>query len=73
VLIGGMFVYPVLIEAIFLPSFKQGLFKTLPAYERMLIDIAVICIEWKFVLVLPVVALGILFTILGATMPRTRA
>ena len=72
VLIGGMFGYPALIEAIFFSS-KQDLHNPLPAYEKILFGTAVICIEWKFILLLPVVGLGILFTILGATRPRTRS
>jgi hypothetical protein len=58
VLIGGMFGYPALIWAIFLPSLKQGLPNPLPAYEKMLLDIAVFCSEWRFILVLPIVGWG---------------
>jgi hypothetical protein len=63
VLIAGMFGYPALIWAIFLPSLKQGLPNPLPAYEKMLLDIAVFCSEWRFILVLPIVGLGLLFAI----------
>jgi hypothetical protein len=63
VLIAGMFGYPALIWAIFLPSLKQGLPNPLPAYEKMLLDIAVFCSEWRFILVLPIMGLGLLFAI----------
>lgn len=70
VLIGGMFGYPALIWAIFLPSLKHGLPNPLPAYEKMLLDIAVFCSEWRFILVLPIVGLGLLFTIAGVARRR---
>jgi len=70
--IGGMFGYPALIWAIFLPSLKQGLPNPLPAYEKMLLDIAVFCSEWRFILLLPIVGLGLIFTIVEVT-SRERA
>jgi hypothetical protein len=69
-LIGGMFGYPALIWAIFLPSLKQGLPNPLPAYEKTLLDVAVFCSDWRFVLLLPIMGLGLLFTIAGVTSRR---
>jgi hypothetical protein len=58
-----MFSYPALIWGIFLPSLKQGLPDPIPAYERILLGIAVFCSDWRFILVLPIAGLGMLFTI----------
>jgi hypothetical protein len=71
-LIGGMFGYPALIWAIFLPSLKQGLPNPLPAYEKALLDVAVLCGEWKWLLLLPLLGLGLLFQTLEATLSRAR-
>ena len=59
----GMFGFP----AIFLPSLKQGLPDPIPFYERILLEIAFFCVHWKWVLALPTVGLGLLFTIAGFT------
>lgn len=37
VLIGGMFAVPAVIEAVFLPSLKQGIPNPLPGYEQILL------------------------------------
>ena len=68
--IGGMFGYPALMWAIFLPSLKQGLPNPLPAYEKTLLDIAVLCIEWRFILALPIIGIGLLFTMAELTASR---
>lgn len=73
VLIGGMFGLPALIWALFLPSLKQGLPNPLPAYEKLLLDIAVFCGDWKWLLALPILGLGVLFTIAELTASRARA
>ena len=52
-LIGVMFGYPQIMWAVFLPSLKNGP-SPLPAYDRFFLDIAVFCMEWRFILVLPV-------------------
>jgi len=66
-LIGLMFGLPALIWATFLPSLKQALQESLPysipAYERILLEIAVLCGDWKWLLALPLASLGLLFTI----------
>lgn len=73
VLIGGMFGLPALIWAIFLPSLRQGLPNPLPAYERILLEIAVFCGDWKWLLAIPILGLGLLFTIAELTASRARA
>ena len=70
-LIGGLFGYPAIIWAIFLPSLKQGLPNPLPAYEKTLLDVAVWRGMWKGVLLLPLLGLGILLTIVNATQSRS--
>lgn len=69
-LIGAMFGCPALIWAIFLPSLKQGLPNLLPAYEKMLLDVAVFCSDWRFILLLPIMGLGLLFMIAEVTSRR---
>lgn len=71
-LIGGMFGLPALIGAVFFPSLQEGLPTPLPAYEEMLLDIALFCGRWKWVLALPMVGLGLLFTIVELAVPRAR-
>jgi len=61
VLVGGMFAVPAIIWAVFLPSLKQGLPDPIPAYERILLDIAVFCGSWKWLLAIPIPV--VLFTI----------
>jgi type II secretory pathway component PulF len=66
VLVGLMFGLPALIWATFLPSLKHALQEDLyaiPSYERMLLEIAVFCGNWKWFLALPLSSLGLLFTI----------
>jgi hypothetical protein len=65
-----MFGLPALIWDVFLPSLRQGLPDPLPAYEKVLLDIAVFCGEWKWLLALPIMALGLLFTIAEVTTSR---
>jgi hypothetical protein len=73
VLIGGMFGLPALIWAVFLPSLRQGLPNPLPAHERILLEIAVFCGDWKWLLAIPILGLGLLFTIAELTGSRARA
>jgi len=65
VLIGGMFVLPAAVWAAFLPSLKQGLPDPIPGYERILLEVAVFCVTWRFLLALPIAA--VLFTVAGFT------
>jgi len=58
-----MFAVPATIWAIFLPSLKQGLPDPLPVYERVLLDVAVFCGIWKWLLMLPLAGLGMAFTV----------
>lgn len=69
VLIGGMFVVPAVVKAIFLPSLEQGLPNPVPGYEQILLEVALFCGRWHFVSALPIVV--VLFTIAGFTNART--
>ena len=70
VLVAGMFGLPAIVWAVFLPSLRQGLPNPIPVYERVILDIAVFCGNWKWVLLLPLLGLGIIFTIAEATLSR---
>ncbi len=72
VLIGGMFGLPAVILAIFLPSLKLGVPDPIPAYERILLEVAAFCGEWKWLLALPGVTLGLAFTGAALAAPRVR-
>lgn len=67
--IAVMFGVPALIWAAFLPSLKRALAEnlpyTIPTYERILLEIAVFCGNWKWLVGLPALSLGLLFTIIG--------
>jgi hypothetical protein len=65
-----MFGLPAIVWAVFLPSLRQGLPNPIPVYERVILDIAVFCGNWKWVLLLPLLGLGIIFTIAEATLSR---
>jgi hypothetical protein len=71
-LIGVMFAYPALVLAIFLPSLKQGLPNPLPLYEKALLDVAVLCLEWRWLLLLPLLGLGLTLQIADATRSQAR-
>jgi hypothetical protein len=70
VLIAGMFGLPAIVWAVFLPSLRQGLPNPIPVYERVILEMAVFCGNWKWVLLLPLLGLGIIFTIAEATLSR---
>jgi len=72
VLIGGMFGEPAVVWALFLPSLEQGLPNPIPAYERILLDTAVFCGNWKWIVAIPILGLGLLFTIAGFAASRAR-
>ncbi len=60
----GMFALPAAVWAVFLPSLKQGLPDPIPGYERVLLEVAVFCTTWKWMLALialPMVT--VLFTV----------
>jgi len=63
VLLGAMFAVPAAIWAVFLPSLKRGLSDAIPGYETILLDIAVFCGSWKWLLLFPLLGLGIAFTV----------
>jgi hypothetical protein len=58
-----MFGLPAIIWAVFLPSLRQGLPDPIPDYERILLETAVFCGSWKWLLALPLIGLGLAFTI----------
>ena len=62
-----MFAVPATIWAVFLPSLKQGLPDPIPINERVLLEIAVFCGSWKWLLVLPLLGLGMAFTVLASS------
>lgn len=70
VLVAGMFGLPAIVWAVFLPSLRQGLPNPIPVYERVILEMAVLCGNWKWVLLLPLFGLGIIFTIAEATLSR---
>ncbi len=63
VLIGGMFVFPRVILSLF-PSLGQGA-NTRPYYEHLLISLTLFCIDFKWVLALPIALT--LFTVAAFT------
>ena len=65
VLIGGMFLFPAVMEAVFLPSLEQGYPDPVPVYEQGLLYAGEFCIRWRWVLALPI--LVVLFTVSGIT------
>ena len=65
VVLVAMFVVPATISAVFLPSLNQGLPDPIPVYERVLLEIAVFCGSWKWLLVIPLSGLGMAFTVLS--------
>ena len=67
VLLGAMFAVPATISAVFLPSLKQGLPDPIPIYERVLLEIAAFCGSWKWLLVIPLLGLGLAFTVLASS------
>ncbi len=71
-LVGGMFALPAMILGVFLPSLKSGIPDPIPAYERILLEIAVFCVEWKWLLAVPSATLGLAFTGAALAAPRVR-
>jgi hypothetical protein len=68
ILVGGMFGLPEAISAVFSPSLGQGIPTPLPAYERVLLGIAVFCFRFRWVLALPIVGVVVaLFAVAGFT------
>ena len=69
-LLGAMFAVPATIGTIFLPSLKEGLSDPLPVWERVFLDIAVFCGTWKWLVLLPLLGLGMSFTVAALTSSR---
>jgi hypothetical protein len=70
-LIGGMFVVPSAIMAIFLPSLNQGIPDPLPGYEHVLLAVAAFFLAWRFLLALPIAL--VMFTVAAFTAPQQGA
>ena len=71
-LIGGMFVLPSVILGVF-PSLNQGVPDPIPAYEEVLLQIALFCGRFRWLLLLPTVGLGVSFAVAEMTSAsRTR-
>jgi hypothetical protein len=64
-LIGGMFVVPSAIMAVFLPSLNQGIPDPLPGYEHVLLAVAAFFLAWRFLLALPIAL--VMFTVAAFT------
>jgi hypothetical protein len=65
VLVAGMFVLPATVKAVFLPSLRQGLPNPVPGWEQILLSMAVFCLEWQWLIAIPIVV--VLFTVAGFT------
>jgi hypothetical protein len=71
-LIGGMFVAPSVILSVF-PSLNHKISHPIPAHEEILLQIALFCLSFRWLLLLPTVGLGVSFAIAGMTRAsRTR-
>jgi len=66
-LIIGMFGLPELLWAVFLPSLRRGLPDPVPSYEQILLNFALFCGMYRFLVVPAVVS--VLFAIAGFTRP----
>ena len=70
VLVAGLFGLPAVVWAVYLPSLRQGLPNPIPLYEKALLETAVFCDVWKWLLALPLVGVGIVLAIVGLTVSR---
>ena len=72
VLIVGMFVLPSVVLSVF-PSLNHKVDHPIPVYEEILLQIALFCLSFRWLLLLPTVGLGVSFAIAGMTSAsRTR-
>jgi hypothetical protein len=70
-LIGGMFIVPSLILSMF-PSLNQKVPVSIPVYEEILLQIALFCVRFRWLLLLPTVGLGVSFAIAEMTSASRR-
>jgi hypothetical protein len=63
--VGAMIGLPAIVEAVFLPSLRQGVPNPVPYHEQILLEIAVVCAQWRWFLALPIP--GVLFIAAGLT------
>jgi hypothetical protein len=61
VLIGGMFAYPAALHAFLFPVLRDPI----PAYQRILLEVDMFLLRWRFILALPI--LLVLFGLPGVT------
>jgi hypothetical protein len=66
-LIVAMFGLPDLLWAVFLPALRQGLPNPVPDYEKILLNFALYCDMWRFLVVPP--AVSVFFAIASFTRP----
>jgi hypothetical protein len=66
-----MFVLPAVVWSAFLPSLKQGIDPT-PGYERILLDVAIFCVSWKWILALLAPPTIVVLFIVAASTPESR-
>jgi hypothetical protein len=63
----GMFALPAAVWAAFLPGLKQGL-DPIPGYQRILLDVAIFCVTWKWILaLLSLPSVAVLFIVAAST------
>lgn len=66
VLVGGvLFVLPAVVEAVFIPSLRQGVPNPMPGYEQILLGVALFCHRFRWLLAPPTVL--VFFLIAGFT------
>ena len=71
-LIFGMFVLPSVVLSVF-PSLNHKVPDSIPVYEEILLQAALFCQSFRWLLLLPTVGLGVSFAIAGMTSAsRTR-
>jgi len=50
VLVGGMFIFPAVVEAVYLPSLRQGIPNPIPDYEANLLGAALFCHRFRWLM-----------------------
>lgn len=65
VLVGGMFILPAIVKAVFLPSLRQGFPNPVPYYEQIILRVAAFWLRYSWLLALPTVV--VLFLIAAFT------
>lgn len=71
-LLALFFGLPPIVWKVFLPSLKQNLPGPIPLYERVLLEAALFCGSWKWLLLLPLTGLGLGSAVADLTARRVR-